>query len=197
MSLLIHATPLLDAVSVPQWLGSSTSAPQWRHLALNCHLDPTMESASMPADPTTELARPNDGEPARKPAIEPRVTAPATPARVPLVVTPPLVPGRTARLENTSRGVPPRAMPTSVAQVSAVAAASPAVITHNPSWGWANPISPPTAAAPPLANTWLASRRVALNSRPVALVGKRRPAAVPEMKNTARRIPPVVPPPKR
>src|SRR2546428_5493988 len=82
-----------------------------------------------------------------------RTSAPATPPAVPSAVIPPDAPRVTRAAVVISRGANGEKAPSSVAQVSAAAAASAPAATDQA------PHSAATAATPPFATTWRAVRR--------------------------------------
>src|SRR5437763_13505265 len=109
--------------------------------------------------------------------------APATPPADPSAVIPPEAPLVTRAPLVISRGGNGENDPISVAQVSAVAAASAPVATDHA------PLSAATAATPPFATTWRAVRR---GPRPSA----RRPSRLPDTKKTNRTKRPAGPRPQ-
>lgn len=150
----------------------------------------------MPDTPKVVAAQPSPASPlAREPAAA-TTAAPRTPPKVPGMETPPEAPLGTVRQRTKSTGSRRLNAPQAVAQVSAAAAASDPVTSQRPKAPWDRPIMPPASAAPPLASTWSASRRVPLASTHAGIRGSAsREIALEETKKTARTRAPAQPVP--
>src|SRR5439155_12476424 len=133
----------------------SKRASQAGHWYLPWSVAPSSESASMPATPApVRVANPGATPRGASACASHAITrAPATPPSVPRAVIPPDVPRVTRRPEVMRRGGKGEKAPTSVAHVSAAAAAmAPLAALHAPN-------SAATVATPPLASTCRAVRR--------------------------------------
>ncbi len=132
---------------------------------------PTTLSTRQPANPAIVTATRTAGarsSSAHQPEIVPIAASPpirVAPAAAPIVpgpLTAPDVPGGTSDQSARERGVAPIRRPTSVAHVSEVAAATAAAnpASHGPCAGARELATASTAGMPPLAMTWIQSRRL-------------------------------------
>lgn len=166
---VIQVIPLIRRIPCPgAWSpGSSDRAPHVTQRNLACRVAPRIVSTELPSTPHTPMITACSGVTREDiGAIGDRMTArmatnmaPATEAMVPAAETAPDVPGGTLAPVRIDRGVPPMALPISVAQVSDVVAAivDAAATSRRPSKP-ARPIVASARAGPPFAATWCQAR---------------------------------------